>query len=168
MVYFLTYYYNATGCIPPPSTYKPPRHVREIVLLFTSRIKPAVFCFTELAFVLMLCSANISTVIGLLDRGKWHIFASHLQEMESNYIRLITANKNNKQYIHDEYQVKKGNKKSIAIPIISRRSLQGWEMSRIPHFLDIRLIDGGCQPCEPAALYSQKHTLLLIPVGCTR
>jgi hypothetical protein len=52
-------------------------------------------------------------------------------------------------------------KKSKAIPVTGHGGPYGCEISRLPHFLDNRLRDGGelgCQPYTPATLYTQKDS----------
>jgi hypothetical protein len=49
------------------------------------------------------------------------------------------------------------------IPVTGSVGMYGRETLRIPHFLDIRLIDG-CQPYAPAAPCPQKYILALISV----
>jgi hypothetical protein len=59
--------------------------------------------------------------------------------------------------------------KSKSIPVTDRGGPQGCETSRLPHFLDNRLTDGGdvSLTCRPAALYPQEESLVLISVrGC--
>jgi hypothetical protein len=47
-----------------------------------------------------------------------------------------------------------------AVAVAGCEGPQGCESSRLPHFLDSRLTDGGkvCQPYKPAALYPQEDS----------
>jgi hypothetical protein len=59
--------------------------------------------------------------------------------------------------------------KSKTILVTCREGPECREMSRLPHFLDNRLTDGGksCQPYAPATLYPPGRFLILISVrGC--
>jgi hypothetical protein len=55
--------------------------------------------------------------------------------------------------------------KNNVIHVTGRGDQSGFELSKIPHSQDNRLIDGGgCQPYVTAALYLQKDYMVLISV----
>jgi hypothetical protein len=58
-----------------------------------------------------------------------------------------------------EQEIFIGKVKGKDIPVTGRGDPWGCERSRLPHYLDKRLTDGGNQPCAPASLYPQVSLL---------
>jgi hypothetical protein len=56
--------------------------------------------------------------------------------------------------------------KGKTIPVTGRAGPKGCEMPRLPHFLDIRLTDGGqvVKSYAPAALYTPGRVLLPVSI----